>query len=366
MLSASRPRVDRLFRQLAPKTLKVFDKKQSQSDKETTNELLRDTRAQIEGFIRANKRPPNDREATDIINNVFDRLFKTRVESGEDAFFSRIFGEGVSATNVIQAMKSFSPSQRAAARIDIEDAPPQVVQRVRELFKQSGIKEPTELQIENYLGAWAFGQRDRMRKLLGRQPRISGVRRKPSQRLSGETGANRGATAQELLTAAKAIKPQVGEAAEFVRKNEGGAVLNRHLVQGIPHIGVGFNLTRGDAEAKLKAAGVKDVKAVMSGKKNITKVQAEKLFEITLNEAQEEVSGAVSNFNSLSESRRIALVDVVFNMGLTNFKRIKGLVKAIEGGDFEKAAKLLEGTKGYINKVPKSRTSTVLRMLRSG
>ena len=100
----------------------------------------------------------------------------------------------------------------------------------------------------------------------------------------------------------------------------------------------------------------------MSGKATLTKAQAEKLFEQTFEESQREAKRTIKNFSSLSINRQTAIVDLIFNMGLSNFNKAPGLVTAMNAGDFDKAIEILKKQPWF--KQVKSRAPRVLKLLK--
>ena len=53
----------------------------------------------------------------------------------------------------------------------------------------------------------------------------------------------------------------------------------------------------------------------------------------------EELSRTLSNWDQLDDCRQIALIDMVFNLGLPRFKTFKKTIKYLEEFDFENASK---------------------------
>lgn len=52
-------------------------------------------------------------------------------------------------------------------------------------------------------------------------------------------------------------------------------------------------------------------------------------------------------FNSLSDNQRIALIDMMFNLGLNRFMTFKKAIRAIKNRDFETASDEIEDSKAY-------------------
>jgi len=73
---------------------------------------------------------------------------------------------------------------------------------------------------------------------------------------------------------------------------------------------------------------------------------------------------AFSWFHTLNEVRQNALIDMVFNLGITRFKRFKKMIAALDAGDYGKAADEAQDSAWY-NQVG-SRAVEVCTMIRHG
>lgn len=71
---------------------------------------------------------------------------------------------------------------------------------------------------------------------------------------------------------------------------------------------------------------------------------------------QEDLNGAIDScrvifgddfFNSLSDCRKIALVDMMFNLGVNKFLTFKKFIKAVKKRDFEEAVREIIDSKAY-------------------
>jgi len=129
---------------------------------------------------------------------------------------------------------------------------------------------------------------------------------------------------------------------EYVRKHEVGGTdpekyLHVHQVNGVPHIGIGFNLNRKDAAEKLAQIGVKgDVKqAINSNSLKLNQQQAENLFKICLHEKLQYCKKLIPNFDKLPLNVQIPIVDIAYNSPSLMGKKFKA---AIATGDYSTAA----------------------------
>jgi len=131
----------------------------------------------------------------------------------------------------------------------------------------------------------------------------------------------------------------------------------------IPTVGIGFNLNREDAKAKVTALGV-DFNKLKAGKVSLTDAQIEKLFKDDIAWATQAASSHFTNFDKLSDTRKAALINLSFNLGETRLRKFNGTRDAIAMGDFELAAKRLEATQWYKD-VP-VRAKRIVALIRNG
>jgi GH24 family phage-related lysozyme (muramidase) len=120
----------------------------------------------------------------------------------------------------------------------------------------------------------------------------------------------------------------------IVRQNEG--VRNRMYLDhlGIPTIGVGFNLTRPDARAKIGT----DYDEILAGTKTLTPERIEALFDADLAASLLDLARVLPNFSELPPEVRVALLDLHFNVGPTRFRGFRKMLAALQGNDFSRAA----------------------------
>jgi lysozyme len=132
---------------------------------------------------------------------------------------------------------------------------------------------------------------------------------------------------------------------------------------GIPTVGVGFNLRRQDAPARIAALGL-SYDEVAAGTQRLTDDQIDRLFTADLEATLAGVAALVPGFLALTLARRIALVDMAFNLGLGGLGRFKRLLAAIDRGDWEGAeAEIVDSL--YFRQVP-GRAKRNARAIRTG
>lgn len=127
---------------------------------------------------------------------------------------------------------------------------------------------------------------------------------------------------------------------DYISENEGTTFARIKDSKGIDTIGTGLNLEGVMAEPALKAAGLtkSEIKATMLGSKRLSKEQVEKAFAFTLDVAETDAKSLYPNYEDLPENVQKVLTDLSFNLGKTRLSKFSGLAKAIEAGDFKRAA----------------------------
>lgn len=113
--------------------------------------------------------------------------------------------------------------------------------------------------------------------------------------------------------------------------NEGCRATRYFDSEGIPTIGIGFNLTRDDAAEALGKCGVVNVAAVMAGTSPMIPPQINALFAYSIapivSEARASLQPGVFDF--LTDPRQVAICDMVFNLGAAgwgDFTTTRGLI----------------------------------------
>ncbi|APR82192.1 Hypothetical protein A7982_07541 [Minicystis rosea] len=106
--------------------------------------------------------------------------------------------------------------------------------------------------------------------------------------------------------------------------------------EGHPSIGIGFNLDKSGARKQIEALGL-DYDKVYAGTQDITDAQVDSLFAQDTTTAQTTARSTFPNFDSFTDTQQKALTDMTFNLG--GFSKWPNFVKAVNAGDWEKAAK---------------------------
>lgn len=138
----------------------------------------------------------------------------------------------------------------------------------------------------------------------------------------------------------------VNEAAQRIEQYEGRSAKVYNDSRGIPTVGIGFNLTRTDASAKLAALGL-DINKVKAGTQTLKDAQIDSLFQGDLQAAVNSAKDSVDNFDDLTPARQFVVTDMVFNMGQSKFEGFKETIKAINADDWDTAAQEMEDSDWY-------------------
>jgi lysozyme len=140
------------------------------------------------------------------------------------------------------------------------------------------------------------------------------------------------------------VKSQVEEDSRVVnkvstRQEEGFRTRVYRDSLGFRTIGIGFNMEAAGARQIWRDSGVAtSFDDALTGRKTISKAEAEALFAATKQTARNNASRLVRNYEKLGTHQQDALIDMVFQLGPTGamkFVRTRGL---IEAGKFREAA----------------------------
>jgi GH24 family phage-related lysozyme (muramidase) len=132
--------------------------------------------------------------------------------------------------------------------------------------------------------------------------------------------------------------------------------------EGVPTVGVGFNLNRADARQKLAAVGA-DLDKVKAGQQELTEDQIRKLLDADMDTAVADCKALFPKFAELSDVRQRALADMMFNLGRARLSGFKKMVSHVNAGEFDKAAGEMKASKWYAQ--VKDRGKTLEAMVRT-
>jgi len=126
-----------------------------------------------------------------------------------------------------------------------------------------------------------------------------------------------------------------------IKKNEGfsGSIYKDTL--GNETIGYGFNLNDSSVRKMIP-------KDVLSGKRELTKPEAEKIYNELYSRAEGDSKAFLGNaYTFLSPSQKSAIIDMAYNLGRTKLMKFKKLKKAIVDKDYKRAAEEIKNSKYY-------------------
>jgi GH24 family phage-related lysozyme (muramidase) len=116
--------------------------------------------------------------------------------------------------------------------------------------------------------------------------------------------------------------------------------------EGVPTIGIGYNLQKDGAQEQLTALGY-DYAKVLTGKQEISRGDAFRLYEQDYAQATDDARDVVPNFNNIDYARQVALIDMVFNMGKSSLAEFDRMMAAIAQEDWETAADEAEDSEWF-------------------
>ena len=132
----------------------------------------------------------------------------------------------------------------------------------------------------------------------------------------------------------------VNKVKEQIRSDEGKDPKG-HMVDGILHIGIGFNLEKASARDDLLAAGVPeaDLAEVMKEKgKALSPEQVEALFDISFNRASSIAKRFTPNFHTLPSVVQETVTNMAFQLGATKLAKFVDFRQALVDKNFKKAS----------------------------
>jgi GH24 family phage-related lysozyme (muramidase) len=137
--------------------------------------------------------------------------------------------------------------------------------------------------------------------------------------------------------------------ADMITKNEGVRYIVYNDTEGHPTIGIGFNLDRKDAAARLQAVNAYHGD-VLSGEP-LTEAQVSALFQLDLDDAIGQANSIVANFSEHPDPVQSVIVDMIFNLGARGFAGFTKTIAALERMDYCSAAAQM-GDSRWAQQVP--------------
>lgn len=129
----------------------------------------------------------------------------------------------------------------------------------------------------------------------------------------------------------------------MVAENEGSRSCVYKDSLGIPTIGIGFNLQRGDAKSILSGLGL-DYNKVLSGKQCLSQAQITSVFNHDLAWAKAGAAKCIPSFKSLPGCIQNVMIDMTFNMGASSLCSWTTLKNDLAAKKYAAAASFIKGT----------------------
>ena len=143
---------------------------------------------------------------------------------------------------------------------------------------------------------------------------------------------------------------------ELLENHEGRKNRVYKCTSGKRSIGVGHNID---------AKGLPDdIEAFLEDEGYITEDMIDELLTVDIDDAESDARKLYPDFGSFSMNRKVALIDFVFNVGYGTAKTFLNTNKAINRGEWEKAAEGLLNSK-YARQVGR-RARDLAKMLKEG
>ena len=119
-----------------------------------------------------------------------------------------------------------------------------------------------------------------------------------------------------------------------------GENLEAHKVDGKWHIGKGHNLDIDQTPEELDAMGCPNGLPHYLEGFTITKEQSDKLFEIDIEDAIDDLAPAFSpdEINALDDARAVVLISMAFQLGGRGVRKFKNFIAAVKSEDWERAS----------------------------
>ncbi|MFW6008397.1 MAG: hypothetical protein ACOCP8_03935 [archaeon] len=118
-----------------------------------------------------------------------------------------------------------------------------------------------------------------------------------------------------------------------------------YYVDNIPHIGIGFNLQRADAEQLLNNAGV-NIEDILSGQQSLNDNQINYLFQYTLEEARQIAYNFIPDLDEYPQPIQAVIIDMSFNLNNSIYK-FKNFKEAILHKNYDKAIEEMKNSQWY-------------------
>jgi lysozyme len=152
-----------------------------------------------------------------------------------------------------------------------------------------------------------------------------------------------------------------GEAMAFIEPHEGRRRQVYPDSQGIPTIGVGFNLKRSDAPQRLRELG-HDYQKILNGTDQLNDQEINQLLKLDVKSALLNANFFLP-FQDQPKDVQLILTDMAFNLGAKGLNKFVEFQKALKIRDYSRAAKEMINSQWY-NQVG-NRSKKLVRMMKN-
>ena len=287
-------------------------------------------------------------------------------------FVPNPFGTDQREISLSEAM-TLKPGDPNYANVTVpyEVIPPSLTKQIEGLFIEEKLKGYTQQDVSNFAGAIVTSNGKRKDEIVGRIKRAGTPAPVPRKKqaeaeaqlaldlaeylgrpkeMVKETTTTPRAEPRPSATIELANLPSANETdfdAKFEANTkffestekdaEGGFTAFPDPVKG-RLVGWGFQLDRDDAKKKIEDLGL-DFDKVYSGEQSMTEEQAQTLFDITQKETEADAKKLFSNWEGISDNRKLALMDMIYSVGYGKWSKYKDTIAAVEAEDWDKVVK---------------------------
>lgn len=132
----------------------------------------------------------------------------------------------------------------------------------------------------------------------------------------------------------------------LIARHEGRRAAVYDDTEGVPTIGIGWNLLDADSQDICDHFGL-DLSGLKDGTILLTNAQIDEVFDYQLNEAVSEAMVFFPNFVTMPNNVQAVIVDLLFNMGPTRFSQFHNTISALKSGNWTAAAAGLKASKWF-------------------
>jgi lysozyme len=147
-----------------------------------------------------------------------------------------------------------------------------------------------------------------------------------------------------LITSTSPVSMPIRTAAKaMLRQHEGERAIVYRDSEGNPTIGVGFNLTRPDADKRLRQ--VKTTKARILAGEILTPDQTDWLLESDLTDVLQDLITLLPRFVDMPQKAQLVLIDLRFNCGPGGLRTFVNTLKDMHAARYDSAAARLASSR---------------------